>query len=121
LYGPLAAISGLELSFRRAVATLALGGICGLDVSVDRARDDQVSPTCLMLINDRRALTVVTHPGHQILEARTPSGREPIAGCPEIVKMQTFSADRPHGVRPGRHLIEVAAPQRASDPICAIA
>jgi hypothetical protein len=33
---------------------------------------------------------------------------------PEIMNVQTFCADRPHGVGPGGHLVEVAAPQWAA-------
>jgi hypothetical protein len=36
---------------------------------------------------------------------------------PEIAKVQAFGADRADGVRPGRHLVEIAAAQRAAlDP-----
>jgi hypothetical protein len=83
-------------------------------VSVDRARDDQVSPLCFVLVDDRCPLAVVTHPGHQILEARAASCGEVVPGVPEIMKVQAFGADRPDGVRPGRHLVEVDAPQRAA-------
>jgi hypothetical protein len=31
---------------------------------------------------------------------------------PEIMEMQTFRADRPHGVRPGRLPVEIPAAQR---------
>jgi hypothetical protein len=44
------------LHLRRAVAGLALAGFGGLDVSVDRARDGQISPTGRVLIDDRGAL-----------------------------------------------------------------
>jgi len=36
-------------------------------VSVDRARDDQVSPLCFVLVDDRCPLAVVIHPGHQMV------------------------------------------------------
>ena len=91
--------------------------VAGLDVSVDRAGDGQVSPTSLMLIDDRGALAVVAHPGHQILQARAARCREVVPGMPEIMKVQARCAYRMHGVRPGRHLVEVAAPQRSTlDP-----
>jgi hypothetical protein len=77
------------------------------------------APRALVLIDDRSPLAVVTHPGHQIPYA--------CAACccevPEIMKVQTFCADRPDRVRPGRHLVEVAvslrpplAPQKTSAP-----
>jgi hypothetical protein len=34
-----------------------------------------------------------------------------IPGVPEIVEMQACGADRPDDLRPGRHPVEVAAPQ----------
>jgi hypothetical protein len=96
---------------------LALAGFGGLDVGVDRARDGQVSPTGLVLIDDRGALAVVAHPGHQILQARAAGGREVVPGVPEIMKVQARCASRMDGVGPGRHLVEVAAPQRSTlDP-----
>src|SRR5215831_16321545 len=80
------AITGLDLHLRRAVAGLVLAGFGGLDVSVDRAGDRQVSPTGLVLIDDRGALAVVAHPGHQILQARAVGCCEVISGMPEIMK-----------------------------------
>ena len=51
LPGP--AVTGFGIGMRP-VAPLA--GIAGLDVSVDRARDGQISSSRLVLINDRRTL-----------------------------------------------------------------
>jgi hypothetical protein len=81
-------------------------------VGVDRARDDLVGPSRLVLVDDRSSLAVVTHPGHQIPEASTAGRSEVVPGVPEIVKVQAFGADRPDGPGPSRHLVEVAAPQR---------
>ena len=70
-----------------------------------------------MLIDDRGALAVVAHPGHQIFEARAAGCREVVPGVPEIVKVQAFGAGGPDGLWPGRHLVEVAAAQRTTpDP-----
>jgi hypothetical protein len=69
-------------------SVLALAGFGGLDVGVDRARDGQVSPLCLVLVDDRSAFAVVAHPGHHILEARTAGSGEVVPGVPEIVKVQ---------------------------------
>jgi hypothetical protein len=33
-----------------------MGGFGGLDVGVDRARDDKVGPACFVLVDDRCAL-----------------------------------------------------------------
>jgi hypothetical protein len=107
-------MTGLELCFRRAVAELALAGCGGLDVGVDGARNSQVSPTGLVLIDDRGALAVVAHPRHQILQARAAGCREVIPGMPEIMKVQARCAYRMDGVRPGGHLVEVATAQRAA-------
>jgi len=84
---------------------------------VDGARDGQVGTTCLMLVDDRGAFAVVAHPGHQFLQARAASCRQVVPGVPEIAKVQAFGANRADGVRPGRHLVEIAAAQRAAlDP-----
>ena len=70
-----------------------------------------------MLVDDRGALAVVAHPGHQILQARAAGGCEVVPGVPKIMKVQARCANRVDGVGPGRHLVEVAAPQRSAlDP-----
>ena len=79
-------MSGLALRFRIAIAGLAGAGLGSLDVSVDRARDDLVSPSCLVLVDDRSALAVVSHSRHQILQACPAGCGEVVAGVPEIVK-----------------------------------
>jgi hypothetical protein len=67
-----------------------------------------------VLIDDSGALTVVAHPGHQILQARAAGGSEVVSGVPEIMKVQARCANRMDGVGPGRHLVEVAASQRSA-------
>jgi phospholipase C len=62
-------------------------------VGVDRARDNLVGPSRLVLVDDRSSLAVVTHPGHQIPEAGTAGRREVVPGVPEIVKVQAFGAE----------------------------
>jgi hypothetical protein len=63
-------------------------------VSVDRARDDLVGPSCLVLVDDRSALAVVSHPRHQILQACPAGYGEVVAGVPQIVKVQSLGTDR---------------------------
>jgi hypothetical protein len=50
------------------VGGLVLAGLGGLDVCVNRARDGQVGALGLVLVDDGRSLTVVSHPRHQIPE-----------------------------------------------------
>jgi len=70
-----------------------------------------------VLVDDRGTLAVVAHPRHQILQARAAGCCEVVPGVPEIMEVQALGADRPDGVRPGRHLVEVAAPKRSAlDP-----
>jgi hypothetical protein len=105
-------ISGVSFSFRRAVVKLTPAGCGGLDVGVDRARYDLVSPPRLVLVDDRSALAVMTHPGHQIPETGAAGRSEVVPGVPEIVKVQAFGTYCPDFLGPSRHLVEVAAPQR---------
>ena len=65
--------------------TLAL---LGLDVEVDRIRDPLVSTACLVLVDQRGALTVVTHPRHQVLEPRAAGCREMGTSMPQVVEVQ---------------------------------
>ena len=88
--------------------------LLGLDVGVDRAGDRLVRAARLVLVDHGRALAVVAHPRHQVPQARAAGRRERVARMPQIMKMQALGADRPHRVRPGRHLVEVAPPQRAA-------
>jgi hypothetical protein len=55
---------------------------------------------CFVLVDDRGALAVVSHPGHQIPEAGAASCGDVVPGVPEIMKVQAFGADRPDGVWP---------------------
>ena len=72
-------------------------------------------PACLVLVDNCGALAVVSHPGHQILEARAASCREMVPGVPEIVKVEAFGADRPDGVWPGRILLKLL--RRSGPPL----
>ena len=56
----------------------------GLDMRVDRVRDRLVRAARLMLVDQRRALAVVTHPRHQVSQVRA-AGRGELVSCvPEI-------------------------------------
>jgi len=44
-------------------------GLLGLNVCIHRLGDSLVSTSCRVLVDDRSALAVVTHPRHQIPEA----------------------------------------------------
>jgi hypothetical protein len=54
-------------------------------VSVDRARDRPVGPAGLVLVDHCRALAVVAHPGHQILDADAGRGGEGVPGVAQIM------------------------------------
>ena len=56
----------------------------------------------------------MTHSRHQILEARATSCREVVTSMSQVVEVQALHADRPHRVRPARHLVEVTASQRTT-------
>jgi hypothetical protein len=51
-------------------------------VEVDRIRDPPVGPAGLVLVHQRSALTVVTHPRHQVLEPRWVPTGERLPGWP---------------------------------------
>jgi hypothetical protein len=101
---------------RLAVVLVALGVLVplGLDVRVDRARDGLVRPACLVLVDQRGTLAVVAHPCHEISQPRSAGRGEVVAGVPQIMEVQPLHTDGPHRVRPGRHPVEVAPPQRAA-------
>jgi hypothetical protein len=42
--------------------------LLGLHVSIDRIGDGRIGAACLVLVDDRGALAVVTHPCHQVSE-----------------------------------------------------
>jgi hypothetical protein len=56
-------------------------------VGVDRAGDRLVRAARLVLVDHGRALAVVAHPRHQILDPR-PAGGERVPGVPEIMNVQ---------------------------------
>ena len=67
-----------------------------------------------VLVDHRRTLAVVPHPGHEIPELGAAGRSERVACMAQIVKMQAFGVNRLHRLRPGRHLVEVAPPERAA-------
>jgi len=57
-------------------------------MSVDRARDRPVSPAGLVLVDHCRALAVVAHPGHQVLDADPGGGGEGVPGVAQIMEVR---------------------------------
>jgi hypothetical protein len=74
---------------RLAVVVLVVG-LLGLDVGVDRPRDRLVRAARFVLVDHGRSFAVVTHPRHEIPQARAAGRRERVSRMPQIVKMQTF-------------------------------
>jgi hypothetical protein len=70
---------------RGATVVISLA-LLGLHMSVDRVGDGGIGAGRLMLVDDRGALTVVTHPGHQVFEPHTAPSRPRVPRVPEIVK-----------------------------------
>lgn len=72
----------------------------------------------LVLVDDRGALAVVAHPGHQILQARAAGGREVVPGVPEIMKVQARRGrPRRNGYLPGVPVLSrPRSPSRALRP-----
>ena len=62
-------------------------------MGVDRARDGQIRPSCLVLVNDGGALAVVAIRIIRSLKLAPASCREVVAGVPEIVKVQASELD----------------------------
>ncbi len=69
----------------------------------DRIRDPLVRATRLVLVDQRRPLTVVAHPCHQVFEARAAVGRELATGVAQIMEVQArrFAPPRPPHIAPG--------------------
>ena len=84
----------------------------GIDVSVDRAGDSPVSTARLVQANHRRAFAVMSHTGHQILDACAAGHHEGVSGIAEIMEMHAACADGLNRMGPARHPVEVAPPQR---------
>src|SRR5450755_4336896 len=59
-------------------------------MSVDRVRDRLVRASCLVLVDHGRAFAVVTHPRHQIPQARAAGRGECVARVPQIVEMKAL-------------------------------
>jgi hypothetical protein len=60
---------------------------------VDRASDRLVGAERLMLVDERSALVVVTHPRHEVAHAHAASGREVVPRMPQVSEVQPLSAD----------------------------
>src|SRR6266851_7331391 len=80
---------------RRTVVVIVVA-LLGLDVCVDGVGDRLVRAARLMLVDHGRSLAVVTHPRHEIPQARATGRRERVAGMAQIVKMQALGTDRLH-------------------------
>jgi hypothetical protein len=99
---------------RSAIVPILVVGLLSLDVCIHRLGDGLVSTPGRVLVDDRSALAVVTHPDHQIPEPRAAGRREDVPRVAQIMKVQTLGADGPCCVRPARELVEVATPQWAA-------
>ena len=67
-----------------------------------------------MLVDQGGTLAVVSHPRHQVLKPRPAGCREMVTSVPQVVEVQALHADRLGRMWPAGHLVEVAAPQRAT-------
>jgi hypothetical protein len=77
----------------------------------DRGSDHLVGAERLVLVDERSALAVVTHPRHEVAQAHAVSGRAVVPRMPQVVEVQPLSADRSSGMRPSSLAVEVAATQ----------
>jgi hypothetical protein len=69
----------------RLAVIVLVAALLGLDVSVDRVRDRLVRAACSVLVDHGRPFAVVTHPRHQIPQARAAGRCERVARVPQIV------------------------------------
>lgn len=76
-----------------------------LDLGVYRVAYGLVGPACRVLVDDRGALAAMSHPGHQIPESCTAGRCECVSRMPEVMEVQSLSADGLNCVRPARHLV----------------
>lgn len=67
--------------------------LLALDVRVDRVGDGLVRALGLVLVDHRRPLAVVTHPGRQVPEPGAAPRRD-VSGVAKIVEMQASHAER---------------------------
>ena len=81
-------------------------------MSVNRARDRFVSSPCLVLVDHRCTLAVVTHASHQVLDASPAGRRKRVPGMTQVVEMHVPQSGRLGRVLPAAHPVEVASPQR---------
>ena len=80
------------------------------------------APRAACWVDDRRAFTAMTHPRHQVTQARSAGRRKPVSRMPEIMKVQLLC---PHGrnrARPACLLIKCscAALRRSGAPRAAL-
>src|SRR5204863_9067899 len=73
---------------RGAIVTILGIGLLGFNVCIHCLGDGLLSTACRVLVNDRSALAVMTHPRHQIPEASTAGRREGVTRVAEITKVQ---------------------------------
>jgi hypothetical protein len=104
---------GAESAGRGEVVAVVPGSL-GVYVSVDGVGDGGVGAACLVLVDERGAFAVVTHPGHEIPEPCAACRRKCVPSVSQVVEMQTRCSDRRDGLRPGRGAVEVAPAQRAA-------
>ena len=97
---------------RRAVVVLTL--LLGFDLGLNVARNDLVSATGLVLVDQCRALTVAAHTCHEIFASRAPGSGKGVPGVTKVVEVHAFRADRPDGVQPSGHPAEVVPTQRTA-------
>jgi hypothetical protein len=97
----------------RAVVVVTVESL-GLDVKVDRVSDPPVCPAHPVLVDERGAFAVVPHPGHQVFRCRAAGCCEVVPGVAQVVEVQAVETEPAHQLWPSRHLVEVAAPQRAA-------
>jgi hypothetical protein len=62
-----------------AITPVVIVGLLGLNVGFHRLGDGLVSTACRVLVDDRSALAVVAHPGHQVPKASAAGRREGVA------------------------------------------
>lgn len=75
-------------------------GELGTRSLADRVRQGALRLSRRVQVDQRSALTVIPHPGHELLEVRVRVGGELIAGVPKAVKVATLGAGSGQRVQP---------------------
>jgi hypothetical protein len=88
--------------------------IAQFELLVDRIRDRFVRPAYGVLVDHGGPHVVVSHPSHQILEARARLGGQHVPGMTKIVEMQAGHAHALDHIHPAATGVEAAAPKRAT-------